>query len=155
MEQFHIALTTAEDIPALQVVLDKTNLFSSELLPGMLAPYLLGESRSVWLTCHLNVEAVGVCFAVPEELTDGTWNMLALAVLPSLQGKKLGTALVQALEEHLKSIGQRMLVVETSSKAEFALTRRFYVKNQYEEEAQIRDFWAKGDHKITFRKVFF
>ena len=153
MEQFRITLTTAEDIPALQDVLDKTNLFPSEMLPGVIAPYLSSESRSVWLTCHRNGEAVGVCFAEPEELTDGTWNMLALAVLPNLQGKKAGTALVQALEDHLKSQGQRMLVVDTSSKAKFALTRRFYVKNQYEEESRIRDFWAKGDHKVTFRKV--
>jgi ribosomal protein S18 acetylase RimI-like enzyme len=123
------------------------------MLPSMLAPALSGESEAIWLTSHLDAIAVGFCFAEPEELTDGTWNMLALAVLPELQGKKLGTTLVEALEKHLRSKGQRILVVDTSSKDEFTLTRKFYAKNQYEEEARIRDFWAEGDDKVIFRKV--
>ena len=145
--------TTANDIPALQVVLDQTGLFPSEMLPDMIKPTLSGESEAIWLTCHLEGVPVGLCFARPEELTDGTWNMLAIAVLPSLQGKKVGTALVQALESRLKSSGKRILIVDTSSNDEYALTREFYVKNQYTEEARIRDFWASGDDKIIYRKA--
>ena len=105
------------------------------------------------MTCHVDGVAVGLCFAEHEKLTDRTWNMLALVVLPDLQGKNVGTALVQAMEDHLRSKGQRILVVDTSGKDEFALTRKFYVKNYYEEEARIRDFWAKGDDKVTYRKA--
>lgn len=153
MKNLTISPTTTNDISALQVVLDQTQLFPSELLPSMLAPTLSGESEAILLTCHVDGVAVGLCFTEPEELTDGTWNMLALAVLPDLQGKKVGTALVQAVEDDLKKKGQRILVVDTSSKDEYALTRKFYAKNHYEEEARIRDFWAKGDDKVTYRKA--
>jgi GNAT superfamily N-acetyltransferase len=153
MKNLNIALTTTDDISALQVVLDQTDLFPSEMLPNMIAPALAGESEAIWLSCHVDGVAVGLCFVEPEELTDGTWNMLALAVLPELQGKKVGTALVNAVEELLKSKGQRILIVDTSSKDEFRLTRQFYIKNQYEEEAKIRDFWAAGDDKVTYRKA--
>lgn len=153
MKNLNIALTTTDDISALQLVLDQTQLFPSEMLPSMLAPALSGESEAIWLTCHVGGVAVGLCFAEPEELTDRTWNMLALAVLPELQGKKVGTALVAAVEVHLKSKGQRILVVDTSSKDEFAMTRKFYAKNHYEEEARVRDFWAAGDDKVTYRKA--
>lgn len=148
-----ITLTTSEDIPGLRAVLDDTGLFPGEMLPDMLAPALAGETEAFWLTCHYKGQAVGLCFTVPEELTDGTWNMRALAVRTDLQGKGFGVALVRAVEQHLKDKGQRLLVVDTSGTEDFARTRRFYVQNGYEEEARIRDFWADGDDKVTLRKA--
>jgi ribosomal protein S18 acetylase RimI-like enzyme len=145
--------TSADDIAGLRAVLDRTGLFPSELLPDMLASSLAGETEAFWLTCHSDGEAVGLCYTVPEEFADCTWNMLALAVHPDLQGKRLGAALVHAAEQHLKDKGQRILIVDTSGTDDFALTRKFYAQNGYEEEARIRDFWANGDDKVIFRKA--
>ncbi|WP_298935839.1 GNAT family N-acetyltransferase [uncultured Ruegeria sp.] len=145
--------TSSDDIPGLKTVLDGTELFPSTMLPYMLAPALKGETEALWLTCHQDGEAVGLCYTVPEDLADGTWNMLALAVRPDLQGKRLGAALLRAAEQHLKGKGQRILIVDTSGSDDFALTRKFYAKNGYEEEARIRDFWADGDDKVVFRKA--
>ena len=138
---------------ALQTVVDETGLFPSEMLPEMLAPSLAGETEAFWLTCHLEGEAVGLCYTVPEELADRTWNMLALAVRPDLQGKRLGQALVQTAEAHLKEKRQRILIVDTSGTDDFALTRTFYAQNGYGEEARIRDFWADVDDKVVCRKT--
>jgi ribosomal protein S18 acetylase RimI-like enzyme len=144
--------TTTEDIPALQIVAGQT-VFPGEMLPGMIAPALAGESKAIWLTCHLDESAVGFCYTEPEKLTEGTWNMLALAVRPDLQGKGFGTKMVAAVEHQLRSSNQRILIVDTSGTDDFALTRKFYALNGYEEEARIRDFWAQGDDKVTFRKA--
>ncbi|MEM6610126.1 MAG: GNAT family N-acetyltransferase [Pseudomonadota bacterium] len=148
-----IKATSNDDISGLRAVLDRTELFPSEMLTKMLAPYLAGETEAFWLTCHNDGEPVGLCYTVPEDLADGTWNMRALAVRPDLQGKRLGAALVHAAEQHLKDKGQRILIVETSGTDAFALTRKFYAQNGYEEEARIRDFWADGDDKVIFRKA--
>jgi hypothetical protein len=76
--------TKSEDIPALKLVLDGTGLFQSEILAAMVGGFLdANENNDVWLTSELNNEAVGFCCAAPEKLTDGSWNMLAIAVLPS------------------------------------------------------------------------
>lgn len=149
----NIKPTSANDIAGLQAVLDGTELFPSEMLPDMLAPSLAGETEALWLTYQINGEAVGFCYTVPEDFADGTWNMLALGVRPDLQGKRIGAALVAAAERHLKDKGQRILIVDTTGTDDFALTRKFYVQNGYEEEARIRDFWADGDDKVTFRKA--
>ncbi len=153
MTKLTIKPTTNDDIPALQIVLDQTELFPSEMLPDMLAPALAGETEAFWLTCHLDGTAVGICYTVPEAFAPGTWNMLALAVKPDVQGKGLGTAMVEAAEQQLKAKRQRLLIVDTSGTDAFAQTRRFYTRNGYEEEARIRDFWAEGDDKVIFRKV--
>ncbi len=145
--------TTTGDVPSLQEVVDQTGLFPSEMLPDMLSVTLSGDSAGFWLTCEYDGSAVGLCYTVPEEMADGAWNMLALAVRPDVQGQRLGSALVVAVEEKLRSEGQRLLIVDTSGTEDFALTRQFYAKCGYDEEARIRDFWAAGDDKVTFRKA--
>lgn len=59
---------------------------------------------------------------------------------------------MRSAEAHLQSLGQRLLIVDTSGTDDFALTRQFYATSGYEEEARIRDFWGEGDDKVIFRK---
>jgi ribosomal protein S18 acetylase RimI-like enzyme len=152
-QPMNIRPTRSDDIPALQLVADGTELFPGELLPDMVSGFLgEGESHDVWLTCELAGKAEGFCYAVPEKLTDGTWNMLAIAVHPSQQGKGIGAAIVKHLEAALSERGQRVLIVDTSGTPEFRQTREFYRKNGYVEEARIRDFWAAGSDKVVFWK---
>jgi GNAT superfamily N-acetyltransferase len=149
----NIRPTKSGDIPALAAVLDGTGLFPSEMLAAMLSAFLgANENNEVWFTSEANGEAVGFCYAAPEKLTDGSWNMLAIAVLPSHQGKGLGRAIVKHLENYLEKQGHRILIADTSGTDQFEQTREFYKKNGYAEEARIRDFWAAGDDKISFWK---
>ncbi len=142
-----------DDVAALQEVLNGTELFPSEMLPDMVNSFLSDEESSeIWLTCEVDGNPVGFCYAVPEELAEGAWNMLAIAVLPTQQGGGLGSAISMHLETELKERGQRILIVDTSGTEEFKQTREFYRKNGYTEEARIRDFWATGDDKIVFWK---
>ncbi|WP_372574596.1 GNAT family N-acetyltransferase [Ruegeria jejuensis] len=146
--------TRPEDIPSLQRVLQETGLFPPEMLPEMIEGFFSDADPSdLWLTCEQDETPVGLCYAAPEELADGTWNMLALAVLPVSQGKGCGAAIVTHLEETLRARGQRILIADTSGTESFARTRAFYARRGYEEEARIRDFWAPGDDKVTFRKA--
>lgn len=143
------------DIPALQTVLEETGLFPAELLPELVSGFLTDQQGNddLWLTCEDGGRAIGFCYAAPEPLTQGTWNMRAIAVLPLRQGKGVGAALVKELEARLKALRQRILIVDTSGTAAFDHTRQFYRNNGYVEEARIRDFWASGDDKVIFRKA--
>lgn len=146
--------TNSGDIPSLKRVLDGTELFPSDLLPEMVSGFLSDRgSEDLWLTCEDSNAAIGFCYAAPEQLTEGTWNMLAIAVLPSSQGSGAGSAIVKGLESRLREKGGRVLIAETSGSDAFAQTRKFYRKNGYVEEARIRDFWAPGDDKIVFWKA--
>ncbi|MGB1012276.1 MAG: GNAT family N-acetyltransferase [Thiolinea sp.] len=148
-----VRFTKREDIDGLKRILDDTALFPSEMLSEMLGGFLSSEeSEDLWLTCITDDKTVGFCYAVPESLTDGTWNMLAIAVLPTEQGNGIGGALVKELENILRIRGQRVLIADTSGTEEFTETRKFYQKNGYAEEARIRDFWAAGDDKVIFWK---
>lgn len=145
--------STFSDIPSLAKVADATQLFPGEMLSEMISAYLSSdECQELWLTFEAAGRIAGFCYAIPEKLTDGTWNMLAIAVHPSSQGKGAGSAIVRHLERELLARGQRVLIADTSGTPEFGQTREFYRKNGYSEEARIRDFWASGNDKVVFWK---
>ncbi len=112
-----------------------------------------GECDDVWLTCKDATGVLGFCFAVPEEMTKGTWNMLAIAVRSDRQSQGAGASMVARLESLLRTKGARVLIADTSGTAEFERTRAFYRSNDYLEVARIPQFWAAGDDKVVFWKA--
>ena len=64
----------------------------------------------------------------------------------------IGSELLRHVESGLRQNRQRVLIIETSRLDGFELTRRFYLKHGYAEEARIRDFYAAGEDKVVFWK---
>jgi GNAT superfamily N-acetyltransferase len=145
--------SVAEDTPSLASVIDAVGLFPSEMLAGMMGPYVSGtETADHWLTFDDGAPR-GVAYFVPERLTDRTWNLLLIAMHPDRQGMGHGGALLQSVEARLAELGGRILIIETSGLAGFEAQRSFYCKCGYEEEARIRDFYETGNDKVVFRKL--
>ncbi|GAB5416883.1 MAG: hypothetical protein Crog4KO_17500 [Crocinitomicaceae bacterium] len=144
---------TKNDIPGIKSVIDSNKLFPSEYLEDMMSDYLNNpESEELWFTKIEKDVPIGVGYCVPEKFTEGTYNLLAIAVSKDVQGKGIGASLMQYIEESLKNKGARVLIVDTSSDDQFELTRKFYLKLGYLQEAVIRDFWSEGDDKVVFWK---
>jgi GNAT superfamily N-acetyltransferase len=122
-QTFNIRAMTHDDLEAAGAVIAAVDLFPADLLPGMAEPGLSGGVPDLWLIAE---GGAGLAYAVPERLTDGTWNLLVLAVLPAFQGRGLGRALVAAVEAQVRSRGGRLLLVETSGTDGFSGTRAFY-----------------------------
>ncbi|MEM9045825.1 MAG: GNAT family N-acetyltransferase [Pseudomonadota bacterium] len=149
---FHQQVTTEMDIPALREIVAQTELFPAEVLPDLLTPFLEGQEGQLWLTALAGTRPLGFCFAEAEPMTAGTWNLRAIAVSPSRQGQGVGSLLITGLEERLRELGGRILLIDTSSAAAFAGARAVYLHLGFQVEARIRDFWAEGDDKITHWK---
>lgn len=148
-----ITPTTAEDTQTIQSIVDQTGLFPADLVPDLLDPFLTEQTTEFWRTARIAQEIVGFAYIVPEMLAEGTWNLTAIAIAPSHQRSGTGSVLLNAVEDHLRTLHQRILLVDTSSTEDFEIARGFYIRNGYDEEARIRDFWAEGDDKVVFRKA--
>ena len=141
------------DVEGLKSVLDSIDLFPAEMLDDMMSNYFDNpESEDIWFTVVQNETPISVGYCVPEKLTDGTYNLLAIGVQNDLQAKGIGGTMMTFIEDYLKNLGHRILIVETSSLPEFQLTRDFYLKRGYILEATLRDFWKEGDDKVIFWK---
>jgi GNAT superfamily N-acetyltransferase len=96
--------------------------------------------------------AIGFAYYAPAAMTDRTWYLYWIAVTKRLQARGLGGRLLRHAEEDIRARGGRVLFIETSSLAHYEPTRRFYVKNSYEQAAVLRDFYCDGDDMVVFRK---
>ncbi len=125
-----------------------------EALSDGLSDYFDGDpSRPhFWLTDD-DGGLTSVAYCAPEPMTDGTWNLLFIAVRPDLRGQGRGTALLHRVEQTLTERGQRVLLVETSGADALEHTRTFYQKLNFGEEARIRDYYRAGDDKVIYRKL--
>ena len=140
------------DIPSIKRIVDAT-LFPADLLDDMIAPFLRQEGcTDIWLTHDHGEGPIAVAFCEAERMTEGTWNLLAIGVLPDRQGQGIGAGMVASLEAMLADRGERVLIVETSGLAQYEPARRFYRRLGYAEEARIREFYAAGEDKIVFWK---
>lgn len=99
-------------------------------------------------------ELIGYACYGPTPDTDRTYDLYWIAVDPAAQGSGSGTILLREVERRLQGLNARMLVVETSSRSEYAPTRGFYRRHAYAEAARTKDFYAPADDRIIFTKRF-
>jgi len=141
------------DIDGLKSVLDSCGLFPSEYLDEVISDYFYNsDSQDIWFTYIDNDRPAAIGYCVPEKLTNGTYNLLAIGVSENSQRKGIANQMMNHIERQLKSQDGRILIVETSSDEAQIGARKLYEKIGYTKEAVIRDFWNDGEDKIVFWK---
>ena len=95
---------------------------------------------------------VGYACYGPTPGTDRTFDLYWIAVHPSAQGAGEGGRLLGEVERRLQARTGRLLVAETSSRADYASTRRFYERRGYQAVARVADFYAPADDRVIYAK---
>lgn len=141
------------DINGLKEVVDSCGLFPSEYLDEMISDYLNNpDTQDIWFTCIDNNIPTAIGYCVPEKLTNGTYNLLAIGVKQDAQRSGVATEMMFYIEQQLRQKDARILIVETSSDDAQIGARKFYSKIGYTQMAVIKDFWNDGEDKIVFWK---
>jgi ribosomal protein S18 acetylase RimI-like enzyme len=97
-------------------------------------------------------QLVGYACWGPTPGTTGTHDLYWIVVDREWQGAGVGTQLLEAVERGLRANGQRLVVVETSSRADYAPTRGFYERRGYTRAATIPGYYAPGDDLVIYTK---
>lgn len=147
---------TEADIPSITRIATASGLFTDDqlaLVHDMVTSVLAnpGPDAPFWLVPD-GGEIEAMAYVEPERMTDGTWNIQLIAVAPESQRSGIGRRLLTDVEKHLMDRGARIVLVETSGTEDFNYVRAFYANNGFTEEARIREFYAAGVDKITYRK---
>jgi GNAT superfamily N-acetyltransferase len=99
-------------------------------------------------------QPIGFAYYAPAAMTDRTWYLYWIAVNKEIQARGVGAALLHHVEHAIRAANGRLLLIETSSLPNYDLTRKFYLKQGYEQHVILRDFYADGDDMVVFRKHF-
>jgi GNAT superfamily N-acetyltransferase len=132
-----------------------TGLFRPEevaLAVEVLDESLRGDDDYRFLGAYAHDDLVGYACWGPTPGTQGTYDLYWIVVEPTWQGKGVGTQLLAAVEQALTADGGRLLVVETSSRAEYAPTRTFYERRGYTAAARLPGYYAPADDLVIYLK---
>lgn len=95
--------------------------------------------------------AAYACFG-RNPMTKATFDLYWLATRADRMGKGYGRKIVSFVEEEVKKLGGKLLVIETSSKESYGSTREFYIKIGCTLAAQLPDYYDEGDDKLIYLK---
>lgn len=95
-------------------------------------------------------EVLGYTCVGPTPGTEGTFDMYWIAVARGAQGRGIGRALDAHARTMIRGRGGRLIIVETSSRTDYATTRAFYERRGYAALARIADYYRPGDDLIIY-----
>jgi ribosomal protein S18 acetylase RimI-like enzyme len=152
------AMAVSDKDEVMRILEDTPEFKRSELVVAeeVIDEYLEDPAGSGYriVVAELDGKVVGYHAYGPTPLTSGTWDLYWAAISQAVRGRGVGTALVTYAEDQIAEAGGRMALIETSSKPEYELTRRFHRSLGYVEICRIPDFYEPGDDKIVFWKRF-
>lgn len=147
----------AADLSQVREIVAATGFFSAEevavaveLLDDRLARGPASDYR--FLFAEEDARIVGYCAYGRIPLTRGSWDVYWIAVDPAIQGRGIGRALLLESERRIALAGGERVYVDTSARAQYLPTRRFYELAGYTLAATIDDFYAAGEAKAVFVK---
>jgi ribosomal protein S18 acetylase RimI-like enzyme len=145
-----------KDRARLLSILIKTRAFTSaeiDVAMELIDIVLKDEIRKDYqIYCRVDDQdqAIGyICYGLTP-MTQGTFDLYWIAVDPDFQEKGVGSKLLSFLEELVKAEGGRMILADTSTIHQYEKTRKYYLKNGFQEVARIPDYYHPGNDRITF-----
>ena len=95
---------------------------------------------------------VGYACYGPTPQTDRSWDLYWIVVAKESHGRGVGSKLLAEVERRLAAESARVMLIETSSRADYRATRTFYESRGYMEAARIADYYAPHDDRVMFVK---
>jgi len=147
----------SSDVESVKRIVRSTKFFNEaevEMAGELVETYLEQGKKSGYRFLFLEEGTRIAGYACYGEIpcTRHRYDLYWIAVDPGKQGKGYGRKLIERVEEEIRKSGGRKIFVETSSRNKYGPTRQFYRACGYQEEAQLKDFYSRGDHKVIFSK---
>jgi len=150
--------TRSSDVNTVGEMTSSTGFFSTEEIaiaeeliqtahekgPGSGYRFLFAESptATVGFTCYGPIPG-----------TRSSYDLYWIVVHRAFQGAGWGARLLAETETRVRAQGGTRIYADTSSRAQYEPTRRFYEKNGFRQAARLEDFYAPGDGKVIYQKI--
>jgi ribosomal protein S18 acetylase RimI-like enzyme len=150
---------TPADRPALEVILSSSGFFYDFEIEVALSiadeTFEKGQDKSgyYWIRLIEDDKVIGFANFGLNPSSVHSYDLYWIAIHEAYRQKHYGSLLLQNAEERIRSLGGKIVWIETSGRPLYEPTRGFYLRNGYELEATLRDFYGPGDAKLVYRKA--
>jgi len=148
----------SQDREILYEVMQKTGVFSVQainLAMELIDTYLFTSGqldyRVVVGESTPGVVEVFACYG-PVAGTEGTWRLYWLVVTPTQQHQGVGTQMLAWLEEQMRQVGARLVIVEITSEEKYIAFTRFFTERGYKQAGRIRNYFRAGEDMLFYVK---
>ncbi len=149
---------TPADRPALEKILTSSGFFYDFEVEVALSladeTIEKGQEKSgyYWIRVIDEGEVIGFANFGPNPSSVHSWDLYWIAIQEEHRQKHYGSLILKQVEERVRAMGAKILWIETSGRPLYEPTRHFYLKNGYELEATLREYYGPGDPKLVYRK---
>lgn len=149
---------TPADRPAFEKILASSGFFYDFEIEVALSladeTFTHGEDKSgyYWVKLVEDGEVIGFANFGPNPSSVHSWDIYWLAIQEEYRKKRYGSLILTKTEDRIRSLGGKIAWIETPGRPLYEPTRHFYIRNGYELEATLREFYGPGDPKLVYRK---
>jgi GNAT superfamily N-acetyltransferase len=151
--------TTPEkrDVERVREIIESTKFFydheveiAAELVDERLT---FGES-SEYFFVFAELDGLTVAYSCfgPITMSKTCFDLYWIATHNDYRGKGIGRKLIEETCKYASNMGCSIIIAETSGLDHYAPTRAFYISNNFELEARLKDFYTMGDDKLFYTK---
>jgi GNAT superfamily N-acetyltransferase len=150
-----VSASLPEDRLAILDVARNTGAFNDEevaTVDELFAGYLRDPQVSGYnfLSCKEGAEVLGFACWGPTALSQGATDLYWICTARAAQGRGVAAALFKAVEEAVRALGRWLIVIWTSSRADYAPARAFYLRMGCVLQTQIAEFYDRGEDLCVF-----
>lgn len=88
----------------------------------------------------------------PADFTQGVWELYWIAVAREARRQGTGRRLLRAFEARARRLRGRMLLITTTSRADYEAARRAYRTEGFDIWARIADYYGPGEDQLIYGK---
>lgn len=145
------------DIQRVLEIVESTKFFYDhevEIAAELVADRLTHGESSGYYFVFVVVDGVTVAYSCfgPITMSTTSFDLYWIATHNNYRGKGIGKKLLEETCNEARKMGCKILIAETSGLEHYAPTRAFYINNNFELEASLKDFYTDGDDKLFYTK---
>ncbi len=148
----------ASDSDAVRTLVTRTGFFHADeidIAVELVDEHLAHGAASGYYFVFVEIanELAGYACYGPIPCTKTAFDLYWIAVEPNYQRHGLGRLLVSEVEKRIASVGGDRIYIDTSGRPDYAPTRAFYERSGFHRAAELADFYAPGDDRVTYAKL--
>jgi len=145
------------DIERVREIVESTKFFYNheiDIAAELVAERLEDGESTGYFFVFAELDGVTVAYSCfgPILMSQTSFDLYWIAAHNDYRGKGIGRIVLEETCRRAKAMGCSIIIAETSGLPHYAPTRSFYISNNFELEATLKDFYAMGDDKLFYTK---